>query len=79
MPIHDWSRVPAWLFHDFHQSWSIRVKDALNAGRLSKGLAALVGQTPALGSGRGRVIVREARTSSVVFEAKKVAAPRIVA
>jgi Protein of unknown function (DUF4058) len=44
MPIHDWSRVPAGLFHDFHQSWSIRIKDALNAGRLPKGLSALVEQ-----------------------------------
>src|SRR4051794_38267779 len=44
MPIHDWTRVPAGLFHDFHQSWSIRVKDALNAGRLPKGLVALVEQ-----------------------------------
>ena len=44
MPLHDWSRVPAGLFHDFHQSWSIRIKDALNAGRLPKGVAALVEQ-----------------------------------
>ena len=44
MPIHDWSRVPAGLFHDFHQSWSIRIKDALNAGLLPKGVAALVEQ-----------------------------------
>src|SRR5215212_7254715 len=44
MPIHDWSKVPSGLFHDFHQSWSIRVKDALNAGRLPKGLSALVEQ-----------------------------------
>jgi Protein of unknown function (DUF4058) len=44
MPIHDWSRVPAGLFHDFHQSWSIRIKDALNSGRLPKGVAALVEQ-----------------------------------
>jgi len=44
MPIHDWTRVPAGLFHDFHQSWTIRIKDALNAGRLPKGLSALVEQ-----------------------------------
>jgi hypothetical protein len=44
MPIHDWTRVPSGLFHDFHQSWSIRIKDALNAGRLPKGVAALVEQ-----------------------------------
>lgn len=42
MPVHDWTRVYAGLFHDYHQSWSIRIKDALNAGLLSEGLAALV-------------------------------------
>lgn len=44
MPLHDWTRVPSGLFHDFHQSWSIRIKDALNQGRLPKGLSALVEQ-----------------------------------
>jgi hypothetical protein len=44
MPIHDWTRVPSGLFHDFHQSWSIRIKDALNSGILPKGLSALVEQ-----------------------------------
>lgn len=44
MPIHDWTRVPSGLFHDFHQSWSIRIKDALNDGLLPSGLAALVEQ-----------------------------------
>lgn len=44
MPIHDWSRVPVGLFHDFHQSWSIRIKDALNGGRLPRDRSALVEQ-----------------------------------
>jgi hypothetical protein len=44
MPMHDWSRIPSGLFHDFHQSWSIRIKDALNAGRLPPGVSALVEQ-----------------------------------
>jgi hypothetical protein len=44
MPLHDWTRAPAGLFHDFHQSWSVRVKDALNADRLPKGFSALVEQ-----------------------------------
>jgi len=44
MPIHNWTRVYAGLFHDFHQSWSIRIKDALNAGMLPKGVTALVEQ-----------------------------------
>ena len=42
MPIHDWARVPAGLFHHFHQDWSIRITNALNAGLLPKGLSALV-------------------------------------
>lgn len=44
MPLHDWARVPAGLFHDFHQTWSIHIKTALNAGILPKGLSALVEQ-----------------------------------
>jgi len=44
MPLHDWSWVDPGLFHDFHQSWSIRIKDALNAGLLPKGIFSLVEQ-----------------------------------
>lgn len=44
MPIHDWTRVPAGLFHDFHQAWSIAIRTALNAGILPKGFSALVEQ-----------------------------------
>ena len=44
MPIHDWSRVPSGLFHDFHQTWSIHIKSALNSGLLPRGLSALVEQ-----------------------------------
>jgi hypothetical protein len=42
MPIHDWSRVDANLFHDFHQAWSVAIRTALNAGLLPKGYSALV-------------------------------------
>ena len=31
MPIHDWTRVPAGIFHDFHQMWSMNLRRALNA------------------------------------------------
>lgn len=44
MPIHDWTRVDPGLFHDFHQGWSIAIRNALNAGRLPKGFYALVEQ-----------------------------------
>jgi hypothetical protein len=44
MTLHDWSRIPAGLFHDFHQTWAIQIKLALNAGILPRGLSALVEQ-----------------------------------
>jgi hypothetical protein len=44
MPIHDWARVDANLFHDFHQTWSITIRNALNGGLLPKGYSALVEQ-----------------------------------
>lgn len=44
MPIHDWSRVPAGIFHHFHQDWTIELSRALNRGVLPKGLSALVEQ-----------------------------------
>lgn len=44
MPIHDWTRVQAGLFHEFHQSWTVRIKDALNGGNLPQGFCALLEQ-----------------------------------
>jgi hypothetical protein len=44
MPVHDWTRVEAGLFHDFHQCWSIDIKRALNGGMLPKGFTALIEQ-----------------------------------
>lgn len=44
MPIHDWTRVDAQLFHDFHQAWTIAIRNALNGGLLPKGYSALVEQ-----------------------------------
>ena len=44
MPIHDWNRVYAGLFHDFHQTWSVYIKNAMNAGMLPRGVTALVEQ-----------------------------------
>src|SRR5216683_142268 len=48
MPIHDWTRVPAGLFHHFHQDWTIEIARRLNRGLLPKGLSALVEQRSAL-------------------------------
>lgn len=34
MPIHDWTRVEAGIFHDFHHAWIEEIKRALNSGLL---------------------------------------------
>jgi hypothetical protein len=44
MPIHDWTRVDAGLFHDFHQRWTGNLSDALNLGGLPTNYFALVEQ-----------------------------------
>jgi hypothetical protein len=44
MPVHDWSRVDANVFHHFHQRWTIAICDTLNAGLLPPGYSALVEQ-----------------------------------
>jgi hypothetical protein len=45
MPIHDWTRVRPNRFHDFHQSWTIAIRNALNAGTLPRGYFAMVEQS----------------------------------
>jgi hypothetical protein len=44
MPIHDWTRVRSNRFHDFHQTWTINLRNALNGGRLPTGYFAMVEQ-----------------------------------
>jgi hypothetical protein len=44
MPIHDWTRVDAGIFHDFHLSWIAEIKKTLNAGLLPSGYYALAEQ-----------------------------------
>ena len=34
MPIHDWTRVEAGIFHDFHHEWISTIRNALNSGIL---------------------------------------------
>jgi hypothetical protein len=31
MPVHDWTRVSAATFHDFHGAWIVHLKETLNA------------------------------------------------
>lgn len=44
MPVHDWSRVDAGIFHDFHNRWGGRICDALNEGLLPPDYYALTEQ-----------------------------------
>ena len=40
MPVHDWTRVRAGTFHDFHTAWITHLKEALNDGLLPPGFYA---------------------------------------
>ena len=44
MPIHDWTRVDAGIFHDFHHSWIDEIKRSLNRGLLPPDYYALAEQ-----------------------------------
>jgi hypothetical protein len=41
MPIHDWTRVSAGTYHDFHQGWTIEIRRRLNSGVLPEGYYAM--------------------------------------
>jgi hypothetical protein len=45
MPVHDWSRIQAGIFHDFHQRWIISLSNALNQSLLPEGYYALAEQS----------------------------------
>jgi Protein of unknown function (DUF4058) len=45
MPIHDWTRVDAGLFHAFHQIWIVTLSRALNTGVLPADYFALPEQS----------------------------------
>lgn len=47
MPMHDWTRVDAGIFHDFHHEWISEIKRALNRGLLPTGFYALAEQVAA--------------------------------
>jgi hypothetical protein len=45
MPMHDWTKVDAGIYHDFHTSWIVEIRNALNRGVLPPDYYALVDQT----------------------------------
>src|SRR5438445_11323623 len=44
MPVHDWTRVEAGVFHAFHVAWIPEIQKALNGGLLPEGYYALAEQ-----------------------------------
>lgn len=44
MPVHDWTLVDAGVFHDFHQSWIISLRNSLNSGLLPNDFYAMAEQ-----------------------------------
>src|SRR5437870_661573 len=63
MPILDWTRVDAGLFHHFHQDWTIELCRELNAGRLPSGFTALTDQQTG-----GRAVATAPRKARFVVE-----------
>ena len=47
MPMHDWTRVEAGIYHDFHHEWISEIKRALNRGLLPPDYYALAEQVAA--------------------------------
>src|SRR5438067_1127319 len=44
MPVHDWTRVDAGIFHAFHHGWISAISNVLNAGTLPEDYYALLEQ-----------------------------------
>src|SRR5262249_50381123 len=44
MPVHDWTRLDAEIFHDFHVGWIPEIRKTLNAGLLPEGYYAMAEQ-----------------------------------
>jgi hypothetical protein len=70
MPMHDWSRVDANVYHHFHQFWTTEICRTLNNGLLPPGYSALVEQHA--GSPQPDVLTLERRSS----RSQKPARPR---
>jgi len=54
VPIHDWTRVGAGTFHNFHYRWLAAIMDRLNAGVLPDGYFAMAEQS--VGKPQGDVV-----------------------
>ena len=64
MPVHDWKRVDAEIFHAFHVAWLPEIQRALNGGLLPEGYYALAEQH----AGRAIADVLTLHASPTTFE-----------
>jgi hypothetical protein len=62
MPVHDWTRVDAGIFHAFHVAWIPQISGALNGGLLPEGYYALPEQHA--GAGIADVLTLHASAAS---------------
>lgn len=67
MPIHDWTRVDAGIFHDFHTAWTVQIKATLNSGLLPPDYYALTEQ---ITSGLGPDVVTLQHPTNKIHPAK---------
>lgn len=65
MPVHDWTRVEAGVFHDFHFGWIAEFRRVLNSGLLPPDYYALAEQ---IAGGREPDVIRLQRPSPKVPE-----------
>lgn len=61
MPIHDWTRVKAGTFHNFHYRWIAAIMDGLNGGVLPSGYFAMAEQI--VGGPEGDVVTLDKSTN----------------
>lgn len=80
MPIHDWSKVAAGIFRDFHNAWLVELRNALNDGvlpasydslidRVARNMGPVVrtlGAAGSAGGGTGRGGIAEESTALTV-------------
>ncbi len=67
MPTHDWSRVGAGIFHDFHHAWIEEIKRSLNHGVLPRDYYAMAEQHAA-GFGPDVLTLQLSERDDVAFD-----------
>ncbi len=76
MPLHDWTKVNAGLYHHFHQGFTLEISSSLNRGLLPNSYAAILepnsnynGENDAqsYASKANRVVIRHELNKAIAF------------